>query len=195
MNYIDAFRNYQPKNEQEANDQKLILDFIKRNPDCLDRSNLVAHITSSAFVVNPDFTKVLFAHHHIYNSWAWVGGHNDGDPDLLKVAIKEAKEETGLTHVTPYQNEIFTIDCIYVKNHIKHGVYVPDHLHLNAAFLLLADEDMSLQINHAENSGVKWFLIDEVFRHVSEERMIAVYQKAFDWIKRIQKEAHHGKHA
>lgn len=183
---IEAFNSYQPKNEQEARDLALIIDFLNRNEDALDRTNLCAHVTSSAFVCNPSLTKVLFAYHHIYDSWAWVGGHNDGDPDLLKVAIKEAIEETGNQTIRPYMDEIFTVDVIYVKNHIKHGIYVPDHLHLNATFLLIADEDAEMKHNPREHKGLKWFDLDEVFHHISEERMIPVYKKAFEAIKNIK---------
>ena len=186
MNYKDAFKSYQPINEQELMDQKLIIDFIDRNPDALDRTNLCAHVTSSAFVVNQDMTKILFAYHKIYDSWAWVGGHADGNPDLLEVAIKEAIEETGVSKVDAFSRNIFTLDVIQVTNHIKHGKYVPDHLHLNASFLLIADENDELSINHAENTGVKWFDIDDIFNHVSEKRMFSVYQKAFDKIKSIK---------
>lgn len=185
--YKDQFRRYIPKNEQEKLDQELILSFIDRNPDALYRTNLTAHITSSAFVVNQKMTKILFAYHNIYDSWSWVGGHNDGNPDLLAVAIEEAIEETGIQTVIPYSSEIFTIDVIYVKNHIKKNKYVPDHLHLNATFLLIADESEPLTINHAENSGVKWFDIDDVLNHISESRMQPIYQKAFDVIKEIRK--------
>jgi len=186
MNYKDAFKSYQPINEQELMDQKLIIDFIDRNPDALDRTNLCAHVTSSAFVVNQDMTKILFAYHKIYDSWAWVGGHADGNPDLLEVAIKEAIEETGVSKVDVFSKDIFTLDVIQVTNHIKHGKYVPDHLHINASFLLIADENDELSINHAENTGVKWFDIDDIFNHVSEKRMLSVYQKAFDKIKSIK---------
>lgn len=187
MNYKKAFEIYQPINEQEVMDQKLILEFIKRNEDALDRNNLVAHVTSSAFVVNYDMSKILFAYHKIYDSWAWVGGHADNHPDLLEVAIKEAKEETGIVNVKAYDKEIFTLDVIQVTNHIKHGKYVPDHLHLNASFLLVADEKDELKINHDENSGVSWFLLEDIFNHVSEKRMIPVYQKALDKIKALKK--------
>jgi ADP-ribose pyrophosphatase YjhB (NUDIX family) len=180
---------YTPKCEQEVVDKALILSFIERNPDCLYRENLVAHITSSAFVVNPEMTKMLFAHHNLYDSWGWVGGHNDGDEDLLHVAIKETMEETGLINVTPFSEEVFTIDVIYVENHIKHGKYVPDHLHLNVAFLLLADERQTLSISVLENSAVKWFEIESILDFVSEPRMIPVYQKALDSIKNIRKGA------
>ncbi|MDI6453392.1 NUDIX hydrolase [Peloplasma aerotolerans] len=186
--YKKLFAEYQPKNEQESKDLQLILNFIKRNDDALYRTNLAGHITSSAFVLNQKMTKILFAYHHIYDSWAWVGGHNDGNPNLLEVAIKEAKEETGVKHVVPYSDQIFTVDVIYVKNHIKNGLYVPDHLHLNATFLLIADENDPLLINHAENSGVKWFLISEVIDYVSEARMKPVYLKAFHEIEKIRKQ-------
>jgi len=183
--YKEQFINYTPKNEQEKNDLKLITDFIKHHDDSLFRTNLAAHVTSSAFVVNKKMDKIIFAYHKIYNSWAWVGGHNDGNPDLLDVAINEAMEETGVKNIYPYSKDIFTIDVIYVKNHIKNNSYVPDHLHLNASFLLIADENDELIINEKENSGVKWFLLDEVLSIISEDRMKPVYEKAFNLIKKI----------
>lgn len=186
MNILQLFENYSPKNEQEQRDQRLIIDFIKRNPDCLSRENLAAHITASAFVVNDTFDQIVFAYHHIYQSWAWVGGHADGDDDLLHVAIKEAMEETGLTSIKPYDSNIFTIDVIYVHNHIKKGVYVPDHLHLNATYLLIADENEKPQHNPNEHQDVRWFKINEVMNYVSENRMKSVYKKAFDLMKTIK---------
>lgn len=180
------FKNYRAKNEQERRDQTLILDFIQRNPDCLERSNLAAHITASAFVVNQSFDHVVFAFHHIYQSWAWVGGHADGDENLLHVALKEAREETGLKSLIPYDESIFTLDVIYVHNHIKKGIYVPDHLHLNATYLLIADENETLLHNPDEHQDIRWFNIDEVMDYVSENRMKSVYKKAFDLIKSLK---------
>jgi len=187
-NVKELFSSYQPKNEQEKLDQRLILDFIDRNPDALKRSNLAAHITASAFVVNQAFDKIVFAYHHIYQSWAWVGGHADGDDDLLKVSLREAKEETGLQTLKPYMNDIFTIDVIYVHNHIKKNVYVPDHLHLNATYLLVADDNEMPIHNPLEHQDVRWFSLNEVMSYVTEERMKPVYQKAFEWMKILKEE-------
>jgi 8-oxo-dGTP pyrophosphatase MutT (NUDIX family) len=173
---------YQPFNEQEAFDKKAILAFIDRNPDYLLRSNLMAHFTVSTIVVNPAMDKVLFAHHNIYKSWGWLGGHNDGDEDMLNVAMKETEEESGLTKIKPYSKEIFMLDTIYVPNHIKHGKHVSDHLHLNATFLVIADESEKPIVNVEENSGVQWFPIATVLKIVHEPRMIPIYQKAFQRI-------------
>jgi len=182
----DAIKKFEPLCEQEIVDKKAILDFIDNNEDCLDRTNLIAHLTSSAFVVNHNMTKILFAHHNLFNSWSWVGGHNDGDNNPLRVAIKEAKEETGIKTIQVYSEDIFTIDVIYVENHIKNGKYVPDHIHLNTAYLLIGVETDDLIVKSDENSGVRWFLIDEVLEHVSEERIKTVYSKAFKRIRNIK---------
>ena len=173
---------YQPFNEQEAFDKKAILAFIDRNPDYLLRSNLMAHFTVSTIVVNPAMDKVLFAHHNIYKSWGWLGGHNDGDEDMLNVAMKETEEESGLTKIKPYSKEIFMLDTIYVPNHMKHGKHVSDHLHLNATVLVIADESEKPIVNVEENSGVQWFPIATVLKIVHEPRMIPIYQKAFQRI-------------
>jgi 8-oxo-dGTP pyrophosphatase MutT (NUDIX family) len=181
--YIDQIRDYQPKNEQEVVDQKAMLTYIEQNKDVLNRENLLAHVTSSAIVVNKKKDKVLFAHHNIYNAWGWVGGHNDGDSDLLGVAIKEAKEETGLEKISPVDEDILMLDIIHVTNHIKHGKYVGDHLHLNVTYLLEASEEETPMHRPDEHSAVAWFDIDSVLDMVDEKRMIPVYKKAFAEIK------------
>ena len=86
-----------PYNEQEETDKRIMLKYLKDFDDVLTRQNEYGHFTSSAFILNKERTRLLMIYHKIYNSWAWTGGHSDGDNDLLHVAMKEAKEETGLT--------------------------------------------------------------------------------------------------
>ena len=183
----EQIKNYRPSNEQEETDKRAILSFLERNPDALMRTNEVAHLTASAIVVDPSMTKVLFAFHNIYQSWSWVGGHNDGDPDFLSVALREAKEETGVKTIHPYANDPFMLDVIYVHHHMKRGKFVGDHLHLNVTYLLVADDSDKLEIKPDENSGVRWFSIDTVLDHVDEERMKTIYAKAFQKIRGLAK--------
>jgi 8-oxo-dGTP pyrophosphatase MutT (NUDIX family) len=178
-------QQYRPFNEQERFDQHAIIGFIERNPDFLLRSNPIAHMTSSSIVVNASMTKVLFAYHNIYQSWGWLGGHNDGDEDCLNVAIKETKEETGVTHVTPFSNDIFMLETIMVPNHIKKGKHISDHLHLNITYLLIADEADTLHINAEENSNVAWFSFSEALEKVTEPHMVPIYTKALKKIALI----------
>ena len=91
-----AIRDYGPRCEQEEKDRSFILAFLEKNPDAFFRTNPVAHMTASAWVVNPARDKVLMVYHRIYDSWSWTGGHADGDEDLAAVALREVKEETGV---------------------------------------------------------------------------------------------------
>ena len=177
MKYIQDIKNYIPVNEQESKDKEIIIDFINKNEDVLTRENEVAHLTSSGFIVNKNRDKVLMIHHNIYNSWGWTGGHADGDSDLLEVAIKEAKEETGITNVRPIIDDICCIDILTVKGHIKKGKYIAPHLHLSVAYVLEADETEEVKVKEDENSGVKWVDIDKVLELTDEEHMKDVYSK------------------
>ncbi len=159
--------NYTPFNEQEEKDRALILHEIK-DEKILYRSNLSEHITVSAWVVNPSYDKVLMAYHNIYDSWAWLGGHADGEADLKKVALKEATEESGIQHAKIALDDIFSVEVLTVDGHIKKGEYVPSHLHLNFTYLIVADENDALRIKEDENSNVAWFTFDEAISKSNE---------------------------
>ena len=101
MELIKIIQKYEPWNEEEKKDQKIFLKYLRQFPDILTRENEFAHVTSSSWIVNQDRTKVLMVYHNIYDSWSWTGGHADGDEDVLHVAMKEAKEETGIQTLVP----------------------------------------------------------------------------------------------
>ncbi len=116
-------------------------------------------------------------YHNIYKSWAWTGGHADGDSNLLHVSLKEAKEETGLDNLKLLSDGIFGIQILTVDSHIKRGKFVPSHLHLDCCFLLEADENEQLRIKEDENSGVKWINIEDTLEITNEEEMRPIYKK------------------
>ena len=92
---------YRPWNEQEERDREELLRRLDSHEDLYTRANTAAHFTASAWVVSPDRKQVLMAYHRLYDSWAWLGGHADGDRDLLAVAMREVREESGLARVAP----------------------------------------------------------------------------------------------
>ena len=94
-------------------------------------------MTASAWVVNKDRSKILLAYHNIYDSWAWLGGHADGEKDLLKVALKEVAEESGVKNIKPVSEDILSVEILTVDGHEKKGVYVPSHLHLTMSHISL----------------------------------------------------------
>ena len=179
MNYINAIKTYNPINEQEEKDKELFLFCINKFEDILTRKNVVAHLTSSAFVVNKDRTKTLMIYNNIYDTWAWTGGHMDGMDDLIYVAKKELMEETGVKNPILITDEIMSLDSITVNGHIKRGEYVSSHLHLNAAFLFECDENEELIVKEDENSGVRWIDIDKLDSYVSpnDKHVLEIYKK------------------
>ncbi len=157
---MEQIRQYRPWNEQEAADRTELLRALSQENIFL-RENKAAHMTASAWVVNPAGDKVLMAYHNIYDSWSWLGGHADGDMDLLAVAVREVREESGIPQVLPLSEDIFSLEILTVDGHEKKGAYVPSHLHLNVTYLLQADDGAALSVKPDENSGVAWFTPDK----------------------------------
>ncbi|MDO4535756.1 MAG: NUDIX hydrolase [Clostridium perfringens] len=185
-NFIESIKNYKPYNEQEEKDKKLILTATNNFNNLLTRENPIMHFTSSGYIINNTRDKVLMIYHKIYNSWSWTGGHNDGDSNFLNVAIKEAKEETGLKNINVITNNIFSIDVLTVDGHIKRDEFISSHLHLNLTYLLEASENENLVLNKEETNGVKWIPINELNKHCSEKYMIDnVYNKLNEKISKL----------
>lgn len=179
MNYIikKQIEKYIPYNEQEENDKEMMLKYIDTFEDVVTRENRMCHFSASNWIVNKEKTKVLMIYHNIYKTWAWTGGHVDGDSNLLHVALKEAEEETGLKNLKVLSDGIYGIQILAVDSHIKKGKFIPTHLHLDCCFLLEADESEALKIKADENSGVEWIDIDKTIEVTNEERMKPIYRK------------------
>lgn len=178
---------YQPVNEQEEKDKMTMLSFLKENEDAFYRSNKIGHMTSSCFIVNERMDKVLFCYHNIYDSYAWLGGHADGQEDLLSVALREAKEESSLKHIRPYDSKILSLEILCVNGHEKKGEYVSSHLHFNVTYLFIADENDPLFIKEDENSSLKWFSFSDALSVSKEPWFVKrIYPKLIEKVKRIK---------
>ena len=178
MELIRRLEAFIPWNDQEVRDKEETLRRLKSGEALLDRSNTSAHLTASAWVVSPDRRQVLMAYHNLYDSWAWLGGHADGEEDMLAVALKEVREESGLKNVRPLTEDIFSLEILAVAGHEKKGQFVSSHLHLNVTYLLEADPADPVRCKEDENKAVGWFTLDDAIAASKEpwfqER---VYQK------------------
>lgn len=154
--------NYTPVNEQEETDRKILLEWLGRPEDISIRENLIGHLTASAWVVTPDRKKVLMAYHKLYDSWAWLGGHADGDWDLCRVAEKETREESGISRLRLVSEPPISLEILTVTGHEKKGKYVPSHLHLNLTYLFEAEPDQTLSCKPDENTGVAWLDMEKL---------------------------------
>lgn len=179
---LQEIKNYEAFDEKEKLDQKRFINFLQHSNNVYARENLIGHITASSWIVNKEKTKVLLIHHNIYKCRTPLGGHADNETDLRLVALQEAKEESGIQHITLLQKDILDIDVLSVVTHIKKGELVPLHFHFDVRYLLEADEDEALIVAPNETSDVRRFSVDEL-PHVNIDIMPI--------IERLVKKVHH----
>lgn len=186
MDIIDQIKGYTPDNAQEARDLLSITYAIEHFDDLFTRNNPLVHFTASAWIVNPERTHVLMAWHNIYRAWAWTGGHADGDRNLLNVALKEAREETGIAEIQPLSTDIYSIEALHVAPHFKRGNYISAHIHLNVTYLLKADDHQKIACNPDENSAVGWRSLKDAAESLEEPAMAPIYAKLNEKLRRFQ---------
>lgn len=154
---LQLLKNHHPFNQEEAQFKQQMIEFVNQNPDCFERSLLTGHITGSAWIVDKSRQFTLLTHHRKLDKWFQTGGHCDGDSDVLNVAMKEAREETGLTDIQAISQNIFDIDI----HEIPERKGVPTHLHYDVRFLLEADMNEPLIIS-SESSDLAWIELSKV---------------------------------
>ena len=173
--------DFEPKDGREAAERAEMLRLIERFGDALlPRENAFAHMTASSIIVNRARTKTLMAYHKIYQSWAWTGGHMDGENDFEAVARREAQEETGISGLRRLGNGAASIEILPVWAHVKRGRNVGSHLHLNVSYLFEADDALPLAVKEDENSAVGWIGVDKLETCVSEPPMLPIYRRLLE---------------
>lgn len=136
--------------------------FVEQNRDVFYRELWPAHVTGSAWVVNPDRSKVLMMHHKKLDSWFQPGGHADGDSDIIRVALKETAEETGIdpADIRLVNGQIFDVDIHTIPAYGKD----PQHQHIDIRFLLEIDDRLPVPGND-ESHEVMWVDLQNVSRY------------------------------
>ena len=184
----EQIEKYQYYNEQEEKDKEEILRHLCESARILTRDNKSAHFTVSAWIVNEDRRKVLMAYHNIYQSWAWLGGHADGNADLKQVILKEIEEESGLKDVRFVSEDIFSLEILTVAGHEKRGEYISSHLHLNVTYLLEASTEAAIRIKEDENSQIGWINVDEIKEKSTEKWFVdRIYSKLCEKVVTYEK--------
>lgn len=184
--WAEIIVRFSPRDGREEREKAMILELAAQYGDgILSRESDFAHMTASSIIVSPDRKRTLMAFHKIYNSWAWTGGHADGESDFEAIARREAQEETGIMNLRRLGDGPASLEILPVWAHIKRGKHVGSHLHLNVSYLFEADESLPLRIAQDENSAVGWIEVDKLCQFVSEPPMIPIYERlllrANDW--------------
>lgn len=163
------------REEKDASQQQacqVILKFTEQHPDCLLRTCLDGHLTGSAWIVNPSRTCTLLTHHKKLGKWLQLGGHADGNPDLVAVALQEAKEESGLESVTLLSPWIFDLDY----HRIPERKGVPAHLHFDLRFLFEADDRVAWRVSE-ESLDLAWVPLERVSTLNPEPSLVRMVTK------------------
>ena len=150
---FELLKKYNPVYPEEIIDREKMLDFLDNNVDCFERSLKSGHFTGSSWLVNYENTEFLLTLHKKFDTWLQLGGHADGDSDIVKVSIKEAHEESGLKNIEMLSPEIFDISAHEVAEYKG----IPAHFHYDVRFILKASNpNESIQISD-ESNDLKWF--------------------------------------
>lgn len=172
-NLLSLLEKHQAFDENEKEMTQRMIEFVKKNEDCFKRELLEGHITGSSWIIDIRNGKTLLTHHNKLNKWLQLGGHADGDCDILEVALKEAKEESGLIEVKPIAGRIFDIDIHTIPEH--NGV--PEHFHYDVRFLFEADSEAELTIT-SESKDLRWVEMALLPMMLKDESLVRMFKKA-----------------
>ncbi len=163
--------DYRGRHPDESSTIERFAAFVASEPRCFERDCWNGHVTGSAWVVNAAGTHVLLTHHRKLNRWLQLGGHSEGDNDPLRVACREAAEESGLA-VQVVSEELFDVDIHPIP--ARRGD--PAHLHYDARFALRAVGDERFRVSD-ESHALRWVAIDELATVTTEPSMLRMARK------------------
>lgn len=155
----------------------MIVEFVKRREQPFARCHLDAHVTASAFIVDPTGGRVLLGHHRKLARWLQLGGHGEeGDSSAGDVALREACEESGMDGFVfhPLAPRPFDVDV----HSIPPRPGVPGHDHLDLRYLLVAPAESDPRRRDNEHLEVRWFPWDEALAVAGDAAFVRAMLKA-----------------
>ncbi|MBC8008659.1 MAG: NUDIX hydrolase [Burkholderiales bacterium] len=169
---LSLLRAHRPLDANEAAMLAETLRFVETEPRCAERSLAVGHLTGSAWIADASRTRTLLTHHRKLDKWFQLGGHADGDLDLAAVALREAREESGLTRVRLVRDTLFDLD----RHWIPARTGEPAHWHYDLRFLIEADPAEPLVIT-PESKDLAWVEIARMADYNAQESMLRMARR------------------
>ena len=172
LTLLESLQAYSPTDPHERQMLEAMRQFVAQHEDCFLRSILSGQVTGSAWITDPARQRALLVFHRKLEKWLQPGGHSDGNPDILAVALTEAQEETGLQSVRPVNGEIFDIDVHTIPE--RKGV--PEHQHYDVRFWFEADPNEPLTISH-ESLDLRWVSLADIASLNADESLLRLVRK------------------
>lgn len=169
---LTLLEDYGRRYPGEQDTCRRIVEFVREHEDCFERTQLLGHITGSAWVLDADRKRTLLTHHRKLDRWLQPGGHADGDHDVAAVALKEAEEETGLKDLALERDAIFDIDVHMIPERGNE----PAHYHYDCRFVIIATGDDAYTISE-ESHDLAWVPLNEIEDYTDEWSVLRMAQK------------------
>ena len=159
----DMLIAHQPADEKESRDIQLIMELIAEHPNILSMNCEAGHITASAVIVHPASCRTLLHWHKRLGRWLQVGGHAEYETDFAEVALREAREETGLPDLAFYPPTDQVVPIDYDVHSIPQSGDAPEHLHLDFRYVLVTHQPHALAPAKGESTRFRWLSFREAF--------------------------------
>ena len=172
-NLFKKLNLYSPQDSNELTMYNSLLQFIDKTPDCFNSKLDTGHITGSAWILDYKKNSVLLTHHKKLNKWLQLGGHADGDSDILSVAEREAEEESGLKSIKYLSYDIFDIDVHIIPRNQN----TLEHSHYDIRFLFEANINEPLFVSK-ESIDLLWVSLNNVYKLNSNESISRMVNKS-----------------
>lgn len=180
----DALGRFHCFDDRERATKERMLEFLNE-PTCFQREHLAGHFTGSAWLLHPSEDQVLLTHHRKLDNWLQLGGHADGDAHLLRVAMTEAVEESGITSVSPLlAGEILDIDIHPIPE--RRGV--PRHEHFDVRFALRAHSE-AFAVSE-ESHALAWIPVQRILTEDKYEGSLK--RLASRWVRTVDRDCSTG---
>ncbi len=176
MDLVKQLETHPSFDATEAKSVQRAKNFVMAHKDCFERSHAEGHVTGSAWLLDPSGTRVLLTHHKKLNKWIQLGGHADGNPNILQVASREAHEESGLADIIPLSEQIYDVDVHWIPERPGES----GHYHYDIRFILQAKSSDSFRVSD-ESHDLAWIHQDDMKGLELEESIMRMYRKWLRW--------------
>jgi 8-oxo-dGTP pyrophosphatase MutT (NUDIX family) len=173
---LDVLDRYELVHPEERDCIERIRSFVRSHPDCFERSCLEGHVTGSAWVLSPDGRRVLLTHHAKLGRWLQLGGHSDGETDPYAVALREAREESGLSDFRPLVAAEVPLPLDVDDHEIPARPREPAHFHHDIRYALVGTSDEP-PVRSEESRDLKWVSRDRLGEYSDEESLLRLERK------------------
>jgi 8-oxo-dGTP pyrophosphatase MutT (NUDIX family) len=170
--FVAELRAYEPADPHEAMMRDRFVAFVVDQPNAFERTLSVGHVTASTWIVDPSRERALLTHHRKLRRWIQLGGHVDGEVDVRRAALREAREESGLRSLRFVSDTIYDVDV----HPIPARGAEPAHDHYDVRFALEANPAEPLLMS-SESNDLAWVPFEALARYGVDESVLRLARK------------------